>query len=60
MSRWDLGGLLGGGGIVWFLGEMEGDQSSPTELKEGGGHKTLTTNEGSVEFYRDSWRAQIR
>lgn len=25
-----------GGGIVWFLGEMEGDQSSPTELKEGG------------------------
>ena len=26
-----------GGGIVWFLGEMEGDQSSPTELKEGGG-----------------------
>ena len=32
------------GGIVWFLGEKEGDQSSPTELK-GGPHKTLTANE---------------
>ena len=25
-----------GGGIVWFLEEMEGDQSSPTELKGWG------------------------
>lgn len=40
-GRWGSGGLFGG--IVWFLGEMEGDQSSPTELKEGP-HKTLTAN----------------
>lgn len=32
------------GEIVWFLGEMEGDQSSPTELKRGP-YKTLTANE---------------
>ena len=30
-----FGRSFGGGGIVWFLGEMEGDQSSPTELKGG-------------------------
>ena len=36
-GRWGSGGLfLGGGGIVWFLEEMEGDQSSPTELKGWG------------------------
>ena len=41
-KRGDGGGAGGvrevffGGGIVWFLEEMEGDQSSPTELKGWG------------------------
>ena len=35
-GRGGSGGLFLGGGIVWFLEEMEGDQSSPTELKGWG------------------------
>ena len=37
-KRGDGGGgsFFLGGGIVWFLEKMEGDQSSPTELKGWG------------------------
>ena len=35
-GRWGSGGLFFWGGIVWFLEKMEGDQSSPTELKGWG------------------------
>ena len=34
-GRWGSGGPFWEG-IVWFLEEMEGDQSSPTELKGWG------------------------
>ena len=54
-----FGRSFGGGDRMVFRGNGGGSVVS-NRVKGGGGHKTLTTNEGSVEFYRDSWRAQIR